>query len=132
MAPPLDWFRLPWCTVAAVGEICCCHAQVPQAGHFPSCCLVLRGCQRCLFVVPRPGTFQGDELTRLEAEAAANPSVKGQLLRHVHVSSPCCIGLTNLSVCVLRCSMQPPAATLKVLNQGFVPFLFARRHAIVL
>lgn len=59
--------------------------QVPQQGQFPSCCLVVKGCQRCIFIVPCPGTFQSAELAQLEAEASANPGAKGQLLRHVHV-----------------------------------------------
>ncbi len=60
-------------------------AQVPNGGQHQSCCAVLEGCMRCIFFVPQPGTFTGAELTRLEAEAAANPGAKGPLLRHLHV-----------------------------------------------
>ena len=47
-----------------------------------------RGCYRCLFFVPAPGTFSSPELPRLEAEAAANPGAKGALIRHLHVWLP--------------------------------------------
>jgi hypothetical protein len=43
---------------------------------------------RSVFFVPQPGTFTGADLTRLEAEAAANPGAKGALLRHLHVRRP--------------------------------------------
>ena len=43
---------------------------------------------RCIFFVPRPGTFTGADLARLEAEAASNPGAKGPLLRHLHVRPP--------------------------------------------
>ncbi len=42
---------------------------------------------RCIFFVPRPGTFTGADLARLEAEAASNPGARGALLRHLHVGA---------------------------------------------
>jgi hypothetical protein len=45
----------------------------------------VEGCYRCLFFVPRPGTFGGPDLALLEAEAAANPGAKGALFSHLHV-----------------------------------------------
>ena len=59
--------------------------QVPQGSAFVSCCALVRNCQRCLFVVPRAGTFAGADLGRLEAEAAINPGAKAMLLQHLHV-----------------------------------------------
>ena len=61
------------------------RAQVPQGSAFVSCCALVRNCQRCLFVVPRAGTFAGADLGRLEAEAAINPGAKAMLLQHLHV-----------------------------------------------
>lgn len=63
-------------------------AQVLQGNTHVSCCAVVRNCQRCIFVVGQPGIFEGDELRRLEAEAAVNPGARGLLLQHVHVSCP--------------------------------------------
>ena len=60
-------------------------AQVLQGTTHASCCVVVRNCQRCLFVVGQPGIFGGDELRRLEAEADVNPGARGLLLQHVHV-----------------------------------------------
>ena len=67
-----------------------CGLQVPQDSTFLSCCLTVRGCQRQLFFVPRPGEIADENgtLARLEAAAAANPSCRGALMRHVHVGHP--------------------------------------------
>ena len=50
-----------------------------------SCCAVVRGAQRSLFFVPRPGLLAGPDIAALEAEAANNPTTKGELLRALHV-----------------------------------------------
>lgn len=60
--------------------------QVPLQGQHQSCCAVIENCQRCLFFIPQPGTFTGDELATLESDAASDPSQKIALIRHLHVS----------------------------------------------
>ena len=79
--------------------------QVPQGSTCVSCCAVIQGCQRCLFVVPKPGTFAGAELARLETEAAINPAAKAMLLQYLHV---CCCTLSESS------------------NNGYVPHSYDR------
>lgn len=58
---------------------------------------------RSVFFVPQPGTFTGADLTRLEAEAAANPGAKGALLRHLHVRRPPTVTIALIS-CLPRTS----------------------------
>ena len=53
---------------------------------------MVKGTQRNLFVVPKSDTFEDDDLKTLEQEADADPTMKGQLMRKLHVSSqqlPC-------------------------------------------
>lgn len=63
--------------------------QVPKNGTFLSCCALLKGCQRTLFFVPKEGEIaDGDgTLSRLEEEAAADPTKRVALLQQVHVRS---------------------------------------------
>ena len=61
--------------------------QVPVNGQHHSCCAVVENCQRCIFFVPQPGVFGGDELASLETQAAADPAQKLPLIRHLHVST---------------------------------------------
>lgn len=58
---------------------------MPVRGQHQSCCAVIENCQRCLFFIPQPGTFTGDELATLESDAASDPSQKIALIRHLHV-----------------------------------------------
>jgi hypothetical protein len=50
----------------------------------------VKNCQKALFFVPKEGEI-GDEdgrLAQLEEEATADPSKRGELLKHVHVMLP--------------------------------------------
>ncbi|PSC73303.1 DNA polymerase alpha catalytic subunit [Micractinium conductrix] len=57
--------------------------KVPLNGQHLSCCTVVRGMQRNLFVVPREAVG-GEETNALEAAAAADPAAKKQLLAALH------------------------------------------------
>ena len=61
--------------------------QVPVSGQHHSCCVVVENCQRCIFFVPQPGVFGGDELAALENQAATDAAQKLPLIRHLHVSA---------------------------------------------
>ncbi len=67
-------------------ERCQCNAKVLHQGSQVSTCAVVRGTQRNLFVVPTAGTFEDKDLKSLEEEAGADPSMKGQLMKKLHVS----------------------------------------------
>ena len=108
------------------GQTC---AQVLQGNAHVSCCAVVRNCQRCIFVVGQPSTFEGDELRRLEAEAAVNPGAKGLLLQHVHVSGPapavsCASGpftpclICTLSTCSHDCIARQHSMTARLDTKG--------------
>ncbi|KAK9810187.1 hypothetical protein WJX72_006462 [[Myrmecia] bisecta] len=60
--------------------------KVPHEEQHLSCCAVVRGALRNLFFVPVPGTLPTNdpELVNLEAAAAADPTKKGDLFRHLH------------------------------------------------
>ena len=62
--------------------------QVSQEGHHMSCCAVVRGLQRNLFVVPRE-EITSDEISHLEAAAATDPEARKKLIPLLHVS---CVG----------------------------------------
>ena len=52
-----------------------------------SCCAIVQGLQRSVFVVPKPGTFDDDaELEDLQARAEGDASLKGPLMKRLHVS----------------------------------------------
>ena len=57
-------------------------------GSQVSACALVKGTQRNLFVVPTSGTFEEEkeELKSLQEEADADPSMKGQLMKKLHVS----------------------------------------------
>lgn len=60
--------------------------QVPHEGNQLSCCAVVQGLQRSVFVVPKPGTFDTDaELEELQARAEGDASLKGPLMKRLHV-----------------------------------------------
>ena len=59
--------------------------KVPHKGQFVSCCTVVRGMQRNLFVVPR-AAVGGEEIDALAAAAATDPAAKKQLIPLLHVS----------------------------------------------
>ena len=60
--------------------------QVPHEGSQLSCCAIVQGLQRSVFVVPKPGTFDNDaELEDLQARAEADASLKGPLMKRLHV-----------------------------------------------
>lgn len=63
-----------------------CNAQVLHQGSQVSACAIVKGTQRNLFVVPTAGTFEDEDLKSLEEEADADPSMKGQLMKKLHVS----------------------------------------------
>lgn len=69
--------------------------QVPVSGQHQSCCAVVENCQRCMFFVPRPGIFSGDELAALETQGAADPAQKIALIRHLHVSNHDILQMTS-------------------------------------
>lgn len=68
-----------------------CHScrprppQVPHNGQYLSCCTVVRGMQRNLFVVPRE-PVGSEEISELEAAAASDPAAKKKLIPLLHVS----------------------------------------------
>lgn len=59
--------------------------QVAHNGQHLSCCAVVRGLQRNLFIVPRE-EVGSEEISRLEAAAATDPQAKKQLIPLLHVS----------------------------------------------
>lgn len=59
--------------------------QVPHNGQHLSCCTVVRGMQRNLFVVPRE-QVGSEEIAELEAAAASDPAAKKKLIPLLHVS----------------------------------------------
>ena len=60
--------------------------QVPHEGNQLSCCAAVQGLQRSVFVVPKPGTFDTDaELEELQARAEGDASLKGPLMKRLHV-----------------------------------------------
>jgi len=63
-----------------------CIVQVLHQGRQVSACAIVKGTQRNLFVVPTADTFEDEDLKSLEEEADADPSMKGQLLKKLHVS----------------------------------------------
>ena len=65
---------------------CECNAQVLHQGSQVSACAIVKGTQRNLFVVPTAGHFEDEDLKSLEEEADADPSMKGQLMKKLHVS----------------------------------------------
>jgi hypothetical protein len=69
-----------------IPERCECNAKVLHQGSQVSACAVVKGTQRNLFVVPTAGTFEDEDLKSLEEEADADPSMKGQLMKKLHVS----------------------------------------------
>lgn len=58
--------------------------QVAHNGGHASCCAVVRGMQRNLFVVPRE-EVGSQEITQLEAEAATSPEAGKKLIPLLHV-----------------------------------------------
>lgn len=62
-----------------------CNAKVLHQGSQVSACAIVKGTQRNLFVVPTAGTFEDEDLKSLEEEADADPSMKGQLMKKLHV-----------------------------------------------
>ncbi len=63
----------------------CPCLQVPHNGQHLSCCTVVRGMQRNLFVVPRE-PVGSEEIAELEAAAASDPAAKKKLIPLLHVS----------------------------------------------
>lgn len=64
-------------------------AAAAGATAYQSCCVVVKGCYYSLLVVPTSDVFADPdgELAALEAEVAADPSRKMELVRLMHVSS---------------------------------------------
>lgn len=60
-------------------------SQVPHNGQHLSCCTVVRGMQRNLFVVPRE-QVGSEEIAELEAAATTDPAAKKKLIPLLHVS----------------------------------------------
>ena len=62
-------------------------SQVPHEGQFLSCCAVVGGSSRNLFVVPRAAVLapHRESIQAAVQEAAADPSVQGHLMRTLHV-----------------------------------------------
>lgn len=85
--------------------------QVTHNGQHMSCCAVVRGLQRNLFIVPRE-EVGSEEISRLEAAAATDPQAKKQLIPLLHVSGSACWGFgfggyeQCGSVC-MRCGVTP-------------------------
>lgn len=51
-----------------------------------SACAIVKGTQRNLFVVPSSNTLEEEDLKSLQEAADADPSMKGQLMKKLHVS----------------------------------------------
>ena len=60
--------------------------QVLHQGSQVSACAIVKGTQRNLFVVPSSDTFDDEDLKSLQEEADADPNLKGQLMKRLHVS----------------------------------------------
>ena len=75
---------------------------MPHEGQFLSCCAVVNGSARNLFVVPRPEVLAPHRESILAAvqEAAADPAAQGHLMRTLHVS-PLNLSLCNTAECAL-------------------------------
>ena len=60
---------------------------MPHEGQFLSCCAVVRGSTRNLFVVPRAAVLapHRESIQAAVQEAAADPSTKGHLNKTLHV-----------------------------------------------
>jgi hypothetical protein len=68
--------------------------KVQQEGRWQSAAVVVRGLQRCLFVVPKPEVFTDADgaIAALEAAVKADPARKPELLKLLHVSPQrCCL-----------------------------------------
>ena len=63
-----------------------CIMQVLHQGSQVSACAIVKGTQRNLFVVPTSDTFEDEDLKSLQQEIDADPSLKGQLMKRLHVS----------------------------------------------
>lgn len=68
--------------------------QVPLNGQHLSCCTVVRGMQRNIFVVPRM-EVGGDEIAELETQAATDPEAKKKLIPLLHVSDMAAYSIWN-------------------------------------
>lgn len=58
---------------------------MPHNGQHVSCCTIVKGMQRNMFVVPRE-EVGGEEIAELEAQAATDPAAKKKLIPLLHVS----------------------------------------------
>lgn len=67
------------------------QAQVPHNGQHLSCCTVVRGMQRNIFVVPRQ-PVGGEDIAELAAAAATDPAAKKRLIPLLHVSGVVWLG----------------------------------------
>ncbi len=61
--------------------------KVPFERRWASCCVVVANLQRSVLVVPDSSVFSDadGETARLDAQFAADPATKGQLIRHLQV-----------------------------------------------
>ncbi len=60
---------------------------MPHEGQFLSCCAVVGGVTRNLFVVPRPDVLEAhaDDIQAAQHEADADPTARGHLMKILHV-----------------------------------------------
>ena len=64
-----------------------CSLQVPHEGQFLSCCAVVAGVMRSLFVVPHPDVLAAaaEDIRAAQQEADADPTTRGHLVKTLHV-----------------------------------------------
>ncbi len=64
-----------------------CSSQVPHEGQFLSCCAVVAGVTRSLFVVPHPDVLaaHAEDIRAAQQEADADPATRGHLMKTLHV-----------------------------------------------
>lgn len=76
-----SWWHLSDSSPQALASV----LQVPLNGQHLSCCTVVRGMQRNIFVVPRE-EVGSEEIAVLEAQAATDPEARKKLIPLLHVS----------------------------------------------
>jgi len=61
--------------------------QVQHEGQFLSCCAVVTGVMRSMFVVPHPDVLavHAEDIRAAQQEADADPSTRGHLMKTLHV-----------------------------------------------
>ena len=110
---------------------------MPHEGQFLSCCAVVTGVMRSLFVVPHPDVLaaHAEDIRAAQQEADADPTTRGHLMKTLHVrlvsaalhsslprghlsclGTGCGMGALRITVHALQCTASNKVA---VLQYGF-------------